>query len=195
MKKLVDEKGRLFKKINLVDFILILLILIIIAAVAWKTISARLEANKPPVEEEEIVQAYENSPHLVYKVVCTDIPEEIAKVFRQQMKLPISDRQLMAAGKAVEGYVTDCRYEPANEDGNCRVFFTLEAIAYENEGIYTVGTQEVRLGKGHIVKTYNIETSGWVYEMDEPENEAEKAAQERAKKREEKRAGKGSGNE
>ncbi|MBR4132566.1 MAG: DUF4330 family protein [Oscillospiraceae bacterium] len=171
MKKLVDENGKLFRKFNLVDFIVLLLLLIILVAVVWKVVSARVAAVKAmQAEEEDIVQEYENSPHLVYKVVCANIPKEIAEVCKQQMKLPMSERKLMAAGSPVEGYITDCWYEPA-EDGMYWLYFTIEALSEENEGIYTVGTQEVRLGKGHIVKTYNIETSGWVYEMEEPADE------------------------
>lgn len=172
MKKLVDENGKLFRKFNLVDFIVLLLVLILIVAVVWKVVSARVAAAKALAEqaEEELTQEYENSPHLVYKVVCANIPKEVAEACKQQMDLPMSERKLMAAGSPVEGYITDCWYEPA-EDGMYWLYFTIEAISEEEEGIYSVGTQEVRLGKGHIVKTYNIETSGWVYEMEEPAHE------------------------
>ena len=64
-------------------------------------------------------------------------------------------------------------------------------VAYEYDDIYTVGTQEVRLGKGHIVKTYNIETTGWVYEMEKPE---EKNARKEARKEAREAAGKVSSN-
>ena len=34
--KLIDEKGRLFGKINLIDLLVVLLIVAVLAAVAWK---------------------------------------------------------------------------------------------------------------------------------------------------------------
>ena len=34
--KLIDEKGRLFGKINLIDLLVVILIVAVIAAVAWK---------------------------------------------------------------------------------------------------------------------------------------------------------------
>ena len=168
MKKLVDENGKLFRKFNLVDFIVILLVLIIVAAVAWKAVTAGRTAAEERAKA-EMAAAYESAPHLVYKVVCTDIPQEVAEACRQQMDLPMEDRQLMSNGKSVEGYITDCRYEPA--ESGCTLYFTIEVIPDEKDGIYSVGSQEVRVGKGHIVKTYNIETSGWVYEMEAPADE------------------------
>ena len=44
------------------------------------------------------------------------------------------------------------------------------SIGMKAKGIYSIGTQELRIGKPHIVKTYYIETSGWVYSMEEPAN-------------------------
>ena len=169
MKKLVDENGKLFKKINLVDFIVLLLVAIVVIAVAWKAVSASVSAARERAEA-AMTQEYENSPHLVYKVVCANIPQEVAEACKAQMDLPMADRQLMSNGKAVEGYITDCYYEPG-EEGMYWLYFTIETLPDEKDGIYSVGSQEVRLGKGHIVKTYNIETSGWVYEMEEPADE------------------------
>ena len=168
MKKLVDENGRLFRKFNLVDFIVLLLVLIIVVAVAWKAVSAGRTAAEERAKA-EMAEAYESAPHLIYKVVCTGVPQEVAEACRQQMELPVADRQLMSNGKSVEGYIIDGSYEPAEE--GCTLYFTIETLPVEKDGIYSVGSQEVRVGKGHIVKTYNIETSGWVYEMEEPVHE------------------------
>lgn len=163
--KLVDENGKLFKKFNLVDAIVVFLILVIIVAIGYKTISAKVAANAA-LEEEEAVTAFDSAPHLVYDVVCSNIPVEVAEVFAQQMELPMAERQIMNAGTPVEGYITACTVEPDADDSDmCKVYFTIEALLVEKEGIASVGTQEVRIGKGHIVKTYNIETSGYVYSM------------------------------
>ena len=169
MKKLVDENGKLFRKFNLVDLIVLLLVLVIVVAVAWKAVTTGRTVAEERAKA-EMAQAYDSAPHLVYKVVCTEIPQEVAEACAQQMELPMADRQLMSNGKPVEGYITDCSYEPM-ENGSCKLFFTIETLPVEKEGIYSVGSQEVRVGKGHIVKTYNIETSGWVYEMEEPAHE------------------------
>ena len=167
--KIVDENGKLFKKFNLVDAVVALLLVIVVIAVGWKVVSSVISARN--ADEEELTETYENSPHLVYEVICTDVPRKVAESFQDQMKRPMADRKLMSMGKPLEGYITGCTLTPEDEEDEaspCTVLFTLEVVPVEDEGIYSIGTQEVRIGKPHIVKTYTIETSGWVYSMDPP---------------------------
>ncbi len=170
--KIVDENGKLFKKINLVDAIVALLLVIIVFAIGYKTISASIAA-KQEREAEALTENYENSPHLTYEVICTEVPRKVAESFQAQMQRPMAERQLMSMGNALEGYITGCTFTPENEDDEaslCTVLFTLEVVPVKEDGIYSIGTQELRIGKPHIVKTYYIETSGWVYSMEEPAN-------------------------
>ena len=168
--KIVDENGKLFKKFNLVDAIVALLLVIIVIAIGYKVISGVITAKQERAAE-EMTENYENSPHLVYQVVCTEVPRKVAESFADQMKRPMVERQLMSMGNALEGYITDCTFTPEDEEDEaslCTVLFTIEVVPVEEDGIYSIGTQELRIGKPHIVKTYYIETSGWVYSMEEP---------------------------
>ena len=61
--KLVDENGKLFKKFNLVDAIVVLLVVVIIVAIGWKAVSAGIAAAKE-AEIVEVSQTFETSPHL-----------------------------------------------------------------------------------------------------------------------------------
>ena len=185
--KIVDENGKLFKKVNLIDAVVALLLVIIVIAIGYKAISASIAA-KHERDAANASMAYENSPHLIYKVVCSNTPKEVAEAFEAQMELPQADRQLMSMGNVLEGYITECTIvpvydtdaadeEPAEgEEGGeveadrYKVYFTIECVPVEKDGIYSIGTQEVRIGKSHIVKTYNIETSGWVYAMEMEES-------------------------
>ncbi len=167
--KMIDENGKLFKKFNLVDTIVVLLVVVIIAAIGWKTVSAGIAA----AEEKEAgsIEVYETSPHLVFDVVCVNLPEAVAEGFAKQMELPEADRQIMNGGEPVDGYITDFRYESNEEDSLCTGYFTCEAVLKEENGIYSVGTQEIRIGKGYIVKTYLIEHSGYISSMEVVEND------------------------
>ncbi len=169
--KIVDENGKLFKKFNLVDAIVAFLLVIIVIAIGWKAVSAGLAA-KQAREAAENTENYESSPHLSYEVVCTDVPRKLAETFQAQMQRPMAERQLMSMGTPLEGYLTGCTYTPQDEEDEnslCTVLFSLEVVPVEKDGgIYAVGTQEVRIGKVHTVKTYYIETTGWVYSMEEP---------------------------
>lgn len=168
--KMIDENGKLFKKFNLVDAIVVLLVVVVIAAIGWKTISAGFAAAEER-EAAALAEAYETAPHLVFDVVCINLTEEVAEGFAAQMERPMADRQIMNGGELVEGYITDFRYERNEEDSLCTGYFTCEAVLKEEEGIYSVGTQEIRIGKGYIVKTYQIEYSGYISSMEVVEND------------------------
>lgn len=168
--KLIDENGKLFKKFNLVDAIVVLLVVVVIAAIGWKTVSAGFAAAKER-EAEALAEAYDTSPHLVFDVVCTNLPEVVAENFVKQMELPEEDRQIMNSGELLECYITGFRYEKNEKDSLCTGYFTCETILQEEEGIYSVGTQEIRIGKSYIVKTYEIETSGYISSMEVVEND------------------------
>ena len=45
--KLIDEKGRLFGKINLIDLLVVILIVTVIAAVVWKLGGRKAAARSP----------------------------------------------------------------------------------------------------------------------------------------------------
>lgn len=180
--KIVDENGKLFKKFNLVDAIVALLLVIIVIAIGWKVVSGVITARQEKAAE-EAAENYENSPHMSFDVICTEVPRKVAESFQDQMKRPMADRQLMSMGKPLEGYITGCTFTPddaEDEASLCTVLFTIECVpAVTDDGIYSIGTQEVRIGKPHIVKTYTIEYSGWVYSMElPPETEKEEPADE-----------------
>lgn len=164
--KLVDENGKLFKKFNLVDAIVVVLVVAILAALGWKIIGA----SRTAAEERraaELAAAYETAPHLVYEVICPDTPKALADAFVAQAALPKEERQMMSNGSPVEGYIMDCRMVPHDDDALYDVYFSLEALLIDKDdkGIYSVGSQEVRIGKSHIVKTYSVEATGFVTAM------------------------------
>ncbi len=168
--KRTDSNGKLFKKFNIIDVIVIILILAIVVAIAWKTIVDNRPVVSEIEEEEEVELLFDNADHLVYSVVCRDISEEVAKECKAQMELPRAKRRLMSNGEPLEGFITDCTYE-VGEDGLCRIYFTMEAVLKEEDGICSVGSQEIRIGKGHTVKTYQIEVGGVIYSMEVIKNE------------------------
>lgn len=168
--KIVDENGKLFKKFNLVDAIVVLLVVAVVVAIGWKAVSAGFAAAEER-EAEALAEAYETSPHLVFDVVCINLPEVVAEGFAKQMELPEADRQIMNGGELAEGYITDFHYEHNEEDSLCTGYFTCEAVLKEEEGIYSVGTQEIRVGKSYIVKTYLLEHSGYISSMEVVEND------------------------
>ena len=159
--KVLDEKGRLFGKINLVDALVVLVILIVAAGVIWKMFGDNIESA---------VSASSNRT-LTYEVVCSGIDNDVCDTVMEDYV-----GQLMSNGDLVNGYVVDCQREAyyitdVGEDGQAiaalsptrsSLRFLIVYSLPANDITNAVGSQEVRVGKTHIVKTCDIEVSGVV---------------------------------
>ncbi|MEG1577764.1 MAG: DUF4330 domain-containing protein [Oscillospiraceae bacterium] len=159
--KVVDEKGKLFGKINIIDLLVIVLVIGAIALVGWKLIGNRGADIGKTVGITYSAVATEVDP-AVYEKICTYVNRAEGK-----------KDQMMANGDMLNGYVVDVtaaphvnyqpdatgKITPTTEEGpNARLdlTFTMEAQV-ANPIVNKVGTQEVRVGKWHIVKTAHFE--------------------------------------
>ena len=135
--KLIDEKGRLFGKINLIDLLVVLLIVAVLAAVVWKLGGSRAAAAVAGTEKKAVYTA------------------EYAKT---QV-----DKTLVNDSKQIAAVITDVRTEPYdNELGHVRLYITVEASASFTGNVYKVGPQEVRVGYEYILKTSEFELTGLI---------------------------------
>ena len=64
--KIIDEKGRLFGKINLIDLLVIVLVIAIIAAVGWKLVGKKAAAS-----------VSDNTHEMTFTVLFEDQPAEV----------------------------------------------------------------------------------------------------------------------
>ena len=155
---MIDEKGRLFGKINIVDLIVILVIVIAAVVVGMKFLgggngNSAINPNKTPVRYTVLVEGVEPE---VYENIQKYIPG-----------------QLMASGELLDGYVTgvtpvegrvhtatvntaDGTLEIPVNSGKLDLIFTIECNVV-NSITTEIGTQEVRVGKTHTVKTDKFE--------------------------------------
>jgi hypothetical protein len=160
--KVVDEKGKLFGKLNILDLLVIVLILAALIVVGVKVLGGG--------EETESV-----ATRLTYTVRVTAQRAELAEQLKKYVDTTTSAKdQLMAGGNLIDAYVVDYWTEPtqynklsdgtvelydsaqAEEAGLVDICFVIEA-GVTNEVTNEVGTQEVRMGKSHIVKTVHME--------------------------------------
>ena len=155
---MIDEKGRLFGKINIVDLIVILVIVIAAVVVGMKFLgggngNSAINPNKTPVRYTVLVEGVEPE---VYENIQKYIPG-----------------QLMASGELLDGYVTgvtpvegrvhtatvntaDGTLEIPVNEGKLDLIYTIECNVV-NSITTEIGTQEVRVGKTHTVKTDKFE--------------------------------------
>ena len=159
----IDEKGRLFGKINIVDLIVILVIVIAAVVVGMKFLgggngNSAINPNKTPVRYTVLVEGVEPE---VYENIQKYIPG-----------------QLMASGELLDGYVTgvtpvegrvhtatvntaDGTLEIPVNEGKLDLIFTIECNVV-NSITTEIGTQEVRVGKIHTVKTDKFELTNGI---------------------------------
>lgn len=149
---MIDEKGRLFGKINIVDLLVILVVLIGAAVLAVKFLSPKGGASKTPVTYTVLV---ENVRQEVYENIQQNIPSTLMAAGE------LLDGQVVAVSavphvqQATLGTVSNTLVLPIGE-GNLDLTFTIECNVV-NLVTTEIGTQEVRIGKTHIVKTDKFE--------------------------------------
>lgn len=165
--KLVDEKGKLFGILNIIDLLVILLLIVAVALIGWKVLKKDGASNVSRTILTYTVEV-EGVDQEVYEGIKAYVPGESG----------IGD-QLMANGEMVDAYVTSVTATPHEggitmtdvngttmtfpvEEDTLDLTFTIQANVV-NAVTNEVGTQEVRIGKSHIVKTVHFElTNGTI---------------------------------
>ncbi len=159
--KIIDEKGRLFGKINLVD-----LLAIVIVAAALIFLAVRFLGGSG----NDVING---ATKLTYTAQVQAVDQATYDEVMRQMELAGGRDQLMADGKLVDGYVTKVeatphvsfntdasgnmvRSEENYDGGRWDLTFTVEANVADPI-TNKVGTQEVRVAKSHILKTVHFE--------------------------------------
>jgi len=157
----MEEKGRRKGRFNIIDIIVVLVLVIGAVLVGMKF----LKNDSAPVAAKTKIE---------YTVLVPAVHPEVCENVMGYKKANV---QLMANGQMVDGYVVDITYQPhvnyeadssgeviptVEEGENARVdmLFTIQATV-ESQVTYKVGTQEVRIGKTHIVKTTEFEMEGY----------------------------------
>lgn len=146
--KFIDEKGRLFGKLNLIDLLVSLLLIAAIAAVGWKLVGKKAATA-----------VSDTGRTLTYTVTVEDVPAAISDFAAEQI-----GTQLVNNSKLIDATITSVTAPRVGE-----VYATLE-ITIEGSGtfssnVYTVGSQEVRVGYEYIVKTSQLELTGIITAM------------------------------
>lgn len=154
---MIDEKGRLFGKINIVDLLVILVIVIAAVVLGMKFLggSGSGGALNP------------TKTHVTYTVLVENVKPEVYENIQKYIP-----GQLMASGELLDGQVTGVIAEPHEQtvtvnttdgtlaipvgEGNLDLTFTIECNVV-NKVTTEIGTQEVRVGKTHTVKTDKFE--------------------------------------
>ena len=160
---MIDEKGRLFGKINIVDLLVILVIIIAAVVLGMKFL-------KPGGST--VIGGGTKTTHVEYTVLVENVQPAVYENIKAFVDA--GDATLMASGELLDGRVTAVESKPHGGDitvstggdtlavtadkGLLDLTFTIECNV-ANPITTEIGTQEVRVGKSHIVKTDKFELS------------------------------------
>ncbi len=159
-RKIIDEKGKFFGKINVVD-----LIILAVVAMALVVIGLKLAGRSGSLPGAGA------GTTLKYTVLVPRVQQEVYDAIVKQVAEGPEKNVLMANGEMLQGsYVesatalpakkaieaADGRFVVSEEPGYVDATFVITAVV-SNPTTQAVGTQEIRVGKTHIVKTQVFE--------------------------------------
>jgi len=161
----MEKKGKLFGKFNIIDLLVVIVLVIIAVAVVLKVTGKAGPARAEVGTNITYTVKVENVDQQVY--------ESIAAYIEAGKLAGLPGDQLMASGELLSGYVTGVTATPRSDEAivqtstggmsiqagqKDRVDLVFDVQAYVANNVKTeLGTQEVRVGKNHIVKTTHFE--------------------------------------
>ena len=148
----IDQKGKIFGKLNVIDLIVILLIIVVLALVGYKLVFSNGAMSG-------------GGQKIVYTVKVEGVEPEVYEFIQESLpsQLMSSNEMLDAYVTAVEGTLVDTYQMVWNSNtgsqelqrvssGTYDMVFTIEGTI-QNTVSSELGSQEIRVGKSHIVKT------------------------------------------
>ncbi len=162
--KLLDDKGRIFGIINIIDLLVLAAFMAVVLLAGYKL----LGSSSGPIGVSEVGQK-----EVYFTVKCYARLKAPATAFKP-------GDQLVSVTKFVSAFIEKVSYENAivtvqTEDGRIvaaedptRVDITVEIKAkMDTSGdLLKLGSQEVAVGKSFIVKTKTTEATGYVTDID-----------------------------
>lgn len=158
--KLINEKGKLFGIINLVDLLILLAIILVIAAAGYKMLAKPVADVVAPEQEATVVVRVRGAmPYLVAELEKLEEGERLIAgndyvngTIKSIESIPYVITTTTADGPIVQ--VTD----PIKKD----VLITITSAGNPDAPIFKIGNQEVRAGRGFTFKTKRVEVESIV---------------------------------
>ena len=157
--KIINEKGKLFGVINVVDLLVLLAVIAVVIGVGYKLFAPQIaDATATQVPMTVTVRVRGATPFLVEEVQRNSQVGKQIVSGNSYTNAVITDMQIEDYVQQVttaDGHIANA-LDPSKKD----LVFTIETTVPEGTASPTIGTQEVRAGRTFIVKTNDFETTG-----------------------------------
>lgn len=170
--KVIDEKGRLFGKINLIDLLIVLVLALVAAALCFKILGAR--APGAVTTQDDLISANQQVT-VRYKVLVSGIDEEYfagleahaqgASIVRDNN---IVDGKIVNFEKKACSTALDASGNVVSVENQDRydALFTIEYTGRMEANALVEGEQVIRVGAQYTVRTLYIEIIGYITDVE-----------------------------
>lgn len=149
------------KRFNWVDYTILGILLLAVGLLAFKFF-------EKSGDDSVIGGTGEEKMMMSIEVLCADMDLTTAQAVKAGLtEAPktysgkeVSANRLFNSGIVLDGEIVDCKFGEEKEDGTVDVLLTIEAKVNYEAGSYSLGYQQIRIGKEYIAKTMNIELNG-----------------------------------
>ncbi len=155
--KIVNEKGKLFGLINVVDLIILLAIVLVAVAAVYKFAApAAGEVISPKSDMYVTMRVRGAMDYLEKEVMKLQEGEKLitGSGYIDATVVSVESMPYLVAAPTAEG-----EYRTAEDAQKCDLLIKVKGKASKNDPILKIGTQEVRIGRGFIFKTQTVEVN------------------------------------
>ena len=163
--KIINEKGKLFGIMNVVDLVVLLGVVCVFGAIICQLLGDRVnDALSEQTEMTLVVSIAGSHPDLVEEITRQDLVGEKLVTGNQYLDAYISDVWLedyVMQLETADGRLVDA-VDPTKKD----IMIEIKSTVAKDTASPKIGSQEVRAGRTYIVKTQTFECSGIIYYVD-----------------------------
>jgi len=170
--KIIDEKGRLFGKINLIDLLIVLAVVLVGLALVWKIVGARAPGDV--ATQDHLINAGDEVT-VRYEVIVSGIDE----AYFEGLERYAEGSSLVRDNNVINGKIVkfeklacstalDANGNVIAVDGQDRydAVFTIEYTGKMNTNALVEGQQVLRVGSQYTVRTLFIDIIGYITDVE-----------------------------
>ncbi|MDD4584227.1 MAG: DUF4330 domain-containing protein [Eubacteriales bacterium] len=159
--KIINEKGKLFGIINVVDLLLLLAVIAVVGAIGWQLFGSKVnDVVSPQVELTAEVVIIGTPPRIINEALRQDLVGKRLVAGNEYMSAVITDVWLedyVVQAVRDDGIIVDAT-DPSKKD----VVVKITTKVAKDTPSPKIGSQEVRAGRTFILKTQTFECSGTI---------------------------------
>ena len=163
--KIVNEKGKLFGIINIIDLIVLVCIVLVAGALVYKFAApAASDVIAPKADMYVTMRVRGAMDYLKDEVTKLEAGQQLvagSSYVSETELVSVESLPYLAAATSDAG-----QFITANDPQKSDLMIVVKAKQNKDEAIYKIGNQEVRIGRGFIFKTQTVEVNAIVEKIE-----------------------------